>query len=107
MESILSTEKNICYACGRFVRHPHLHHIFFGKNRKISDKEGLTCYLCENCHKGTYGVHGREGHDLDVQLKEDAQEAWELKFKESYPYENHADEAAREAFIQLLGKNYL
>ena len=40
-------------------------------------------------------------------LKEIAQEAWEDRYKKDYPYRNHADEAAREAFIRMMGKNYL
>lgn len=106
MESILSTQKGICFVCGRQCK-THLHHIFYGKNRKIADREGLTCYLCPECHEGTEGVHGKNGSALNYTLKELAQEAWELKFKESYPYENHADEAAREAFIRMIGRNYL
>ena len=107
MESILSTQKGVCYVCGR-VCSTHLHHIFFGvKQRRISDKEGLTVYLCPDCHEGTFGVHGKHGNKLNYTLKEIAQEAWEAKYKESYPYKNHADEAAREAFIRLIGKNYL
>ena len=106
MESILNTESGICYECHKICK-THLHHVFFGKNRKISDKEGLTVFLCYECHEGTQGVHGRDGHDLDVKLKQIAQEAWEKKYKETYPYKNHADEAAREAFIRMMRKNYL
>lgn len=106
MESILDTSKGICFVCGK-VCGTHYHHIFFGKNRKISDQQGLTVYLCYECHEGTNGVHGKNGSKLDYSLKEMAQEAWELKYKETYPYKNHADDAAREAFIRLIGRNYL
>ena len=106
MESILNTTKGICFICGK-VCATHYHHIFFGKNRKIADREGLTVYLCYECHEGTNGVHGKNGHALDYTLKEMAQEAWELKYKETYPYKNHADDAAREAFIRMIGRNYL
>lgn len=107
MESILNTERGICFVCGRIGR-THLHHIFYGqKQHKIADKEGLTVYLCPECHEGTNGVHGKNGAKLNFTLKEIAQEAWEAKYKESYPYKNHAEEAAREAFIRMMGKNYL
>ena len=107
MGSILNTTNGICYVCGR-EGYTELHHCFFGGGRrKIADREGLTCYLCPDCHRGTNGVHGKNGERLNYSLKEIAQEAWEAKFKESYPYENHADDAAREAFIRMMGRNYL
>lgn len=107
MESILNTQYGVCYVCGK-VCATEYHHIFYGvSKRKIADREGLTCYLCRECHKGTKGVHGRDGEKLNYTLKEIAQEAWEMKYKESYPYKNHADEAAREAFIRMMGRNYL
>lgn len=107
MESILNTQKGVCFVCGRICR-THLHHIFFGaKQRKIADREGLTCYLCPDCHEGTEGVHGKNGGPLNYSLKEIAQEEWERRYKENYPYKNHADECAREAFIRMMGRNYL
>ena len=45
-------------------------------------------------HRGTYGVHGKFGRDLDIKLKQDAQRKYE---------ETHT----REEFIKLIGKNYL
>ena len=108
--SIIQKDKTICFCyqeggCGGVIEE---HHCIYGTaNRKISDREGLVVYLCIQHHKGTNGVHGKNGHDLDMRLKRIAQEAWELKYKESYPYQNHADEAAREAFIRLFGRNYL
>ena len=81
---------------------------FFGRGRrKISDREGLIVYLCPYCHRGDKGVHGKNGAKLNYTLKEVAQEAWEDNYKKSYPYKNHADEAAREAFIRMMGRNYL
>ena len=74
MNSIISQAKQ-CYVCG-CKSNLHLHHIFFGKNRKNADKDGLTCYLCWGHHEGTYGVHGKHGHELDMQLKKIAQYKW-------------------------------
>lgn len=85
-----------------------LHHVFFGSGRrKISDREGLVVYLCYEHHQGTNGVHGKNGDELNYTLKEVAQEAWEEKYMETYPYKNHAKDAAREAFIKMMGRNYL
>lgn len=71
------------------------HHIFFGTaNRKVSEKNGLKVWLTVEEHKGTYGVHGKYGRDLDIKLKQDAQRKYE---------KTHT----REEFIKLIGKNYL
>ena len=71
------------------------HHIFFGTaNRKVSEKNGLKVWLTSEEHRGTYGVHGKFGRDLDIKLKQDAQRKYE---------ETHT----REDFIKLIGKNYL
>ena len=71
------------------------HHIFFGTaNRKVSEKNGLKVWLTVEEHRGTYGVHGKYGRDLDIKLKQEAQRKYE---------ETHT----REEFIKLIGKNYL
>lgn len=109
MESIMPTRKAICYKCGRSlykgIRQEH--HIFFGvANRKISEREGLKVYLCRECHtEGRHSVH--QDRKADLELKKDAQFVWEQKYIKSYPYENHAEEAAREAFRALFGRSYL
>ena len=93
MKSIIQTCKE-CFVC-HSTYNLHLHHCYFGlKNRKISDKNGFTCYLCLQHHEGTDGVHGKNGHELDLQLKRLCQEKYE---------ENHS----REDFIRLIGRNYL
>lgn len=71
------------------------HHIFFGTaNRKVSEKNGFKVWLTTEEHRGTYGVHGKFGRNLDIKLKQDAQRKYE---------ETHT----REEFIKLIGKNYL
>lgn len=78
MNSIIQTEK-VCYVC----RSPYVecHHIFKGTaNRKLSDKYGLTVWLCPEHHRGNTGVHFNRR--LDDELKEIA----EARFKEKYPY---------------------
>ena len=54
----------------------HLHHIMFGKNRKKADEDKLTVYLCWQHHEGTNGVHGKNGHELDMKLKQLAEQTW-------------------------------
>lgn len=94
MESILSTNDNQCFVCQRFC-YPEIHHIYFGnKNRQVSDKMGFVVYLCGECHRGTYGVHGKEGHELDLSLKRRCQAVFE---------ETHS----RDEFRKLIGRSYL
>lgn len=94
MKSIIQSNKE-CYVCGR-KNALHEHHIFFGKNRKNSEKDGLKVYLCYEHHEGTDGVHGMNGHNLDQELKEIAEANWLLHYKKS-----------KEDFIKRYGKNYL
>lgn len=73
----------------------HKHHVFFGvKNRKISEQNGFTVKLCLLDHEGTDGVHGKNGHELDLQLKRACQEEYE---------KTHT----RAEFIGLIGKSYI
>jgi hypothetical protein len=68
---------------------------------------GLICYLCPDCHTGTYGVHGTKGGDRDKELKRVAQKAWEQEYIKGYPYEHHAEDSAREEWMRNIGRNYL
>lgn len=94
MKSIISDKKE-CYVC-KTINNLHLHHIMFGKNRKKADKDGLTIYLCYEHHEGTNGVHGKNGHDLDIKLKQLAEKRW-------LEYYN----TTIEDFISIYGRNYL
>ena len=94
MKSIINNDKK-CFVCGS-VFNLHLHHIFFGKNRKNADRDGLTVYLCYQHHEGTNGVHGKNGHELDVKLKSIAETCWLVNNRKK-----------KEDFIERYGKNYL
>lgn len=91
MKSILQTEKK-CYVTGA-TNSLHLHHIYPGKNRKISDQNGFTVWLRSDWHNMSgYGVHFNK--ELDLHLKQECQRKYE---------ETHT----REEFMALIGKNYL
>lgn len=93
MKSIIQKNKE-CYVC-KTTYNLHLHHICFGTaNRKISDKNGFTVYLCQYHHEGTYGVHGKNGKELNLRLKQECQKKYE---------ENHT----REEFISLIGRSFI
>lgn len=93
MKSIIQRSKE-CIVCGT-TQNLHLHHIFFGvANRKISDRNGFTCYLCGYHHNlSNQGVHSNR--ELDLMLKRLCQEKYE-----SMGY-------SREDFIRLIGKSYI
>jgi hypothetical protein len=92
-KSILQDEK-VCYITGQ-TNNLHLHHIYAGSRRKISDENGFVVYLCARLHnQSDDGVHGKNGHELDMMLKRHCQ----MKYEETH---------SREEFMTLIGKNYL
>ncbi len=92
--SIINNTKK-CFVCPRTVG-LHLHHIMFGKDRKKADKDGLVVYLCYDHHEGTNGVHGKNGHELDLKLKRLAEEKWLVYYKKT-----------KEDWLERYKKNYL
>ena len=63
--------------------------------RKISEREGFWVYLAPWLHnQSNQGVHGKDGHELDMMLKKHCQMAYEKQH-------------SREEFMALIGKNYL
>lgn len=95
MKSIIQTKKE-CFECMSYSNLEE-HHIFFGiANRKLSEQDGLKVWLCYNHHRGTNGVHGKEGHALDLYLKNIAQI--------TYMQKNNKTE---DDFIKRYGKSYI
>lgn len=99
MDSILNTQRGICYQClkeGKWAeKGTQRHHVLHGTGRRrIAEKLGLVVYLCPEHHQGTNGVHGKNGHELDVELKQDAQRA----FEELY---GHSE------WMRKVGENFL
>lgn len=94
MQSILQKHK-YCLIC-QTEQNLHLHHVFYGTGRrKISDKYGLTVWLCANHHNmSDYGVHTCT--EVDKKVKQWAQK----KAMKHYAW-------SREDFIKIVGKNYL
>lgn len=83
-----------CYATGR-LDNLHKHHIFMGKNRKISDRYGFWVWLTGEYHNqdNVLGVHFD-----NTELKEKLHRECQAKFEETH---------SREEFMKLIGKNYL
>jgi hypothetical protein len=92
MNSIIQDKKE-CLVCGSWNVEDH--HIYFGQaKRKLSEKYGLKVWLCPTHHRGTNGVHGKNGHKLDMELKQLGQKAFEW-------------EHTREEFLEIFCKNYI
>ena len=95
MKSIIQTKKECfkCLSCYNLEEH----HVFFGSaNRKLSEQDGLKVWLCYEHHRGTYGVHGRDGKKIDTYLKEQAEQVWIVYYGKT-----------EDDFRKIYGKNYL
>lgn len=91
MKSILQSEKE-CYICGS-QQWLEKHHVYYGINRKKSEQNGFTVYLCHRHHnEPPDGVHFNIG--VDDELKQTCQAAYE---------KTHS----REQFTNIIGRNYL
>lgn len=91
MESIIQSEKE-CFVC-HTTNGLHKHHVFYGPLRKVSEKYGLTVWLCARHHNlSNEGVHF--DRELDLVIKAIGQRAFEEKH-------------SHEEFIKIIGKNYL
>lgn len=94
-KSLLQEEKK-CYVCNS-KKNLHKHHIMKGlRNRKKAEEDGLWVYLCYEHHEGTNGVHGKNGHSLDLDLIKQAELYW-IKFNNK----------TIDDFIKRYGRNYL
>lgn len=93
MNSIIQRHQE-CIVCGA-TEGLERHHVMFGNpRRQMAEEDGLTVWLCHEHHRGTYGVHGVKGHDLDTFLKTLAQSVYE---------ETHT----REEWMARYRRNYL
>lgn len=91
MKSILQSEKE-CYICGS-RQWLEKHHVYYGINRKKSEQNGFTVYLCHRHHnEPPDGVHFNK--KLDLQLQRICQRKYELTH-------------TREEFFEIIRRNYL
>jgi 5-methylcytosine-specific restriction endonuclease McrA len=79
-ETILERANYRCEVCGKGSL-TEIHHIV---GRKVDANEYNLTLLCWDCHKGTNGIHGMNGKDLDHRLKSELQTKYfELGYKEN------------------------
>lgn len=94
MKSILQDKKE-CLVC-KATNNLHVHHVFEGFGRRsISEREGLTVYLCVYHHNGSnHSVHLNP--HLELKIKRWAEKKWL----------EHTGKTI-EDFIKLFTKSYL
>lgn len=95
MSKSILQEKKECFIC-KSTNMLHLHHVFEGTGRrKVSDREGLTIWLCPYHHNASNNsVH--YDRKLDLKIKRWAEQKWLEKTGKKV-----------EDFIKEIGKNFL
>lgn len=82
------------YSTKRTMKYSERHEVYFSRAyRNKSIKDGLIVFLTEEDHRGTNGVHGKNGKRLNRYLKKTAQKAWMDYYKKT-----------KEEFIEKYGK---
>ena len=91
-KSILQDRKE-CYFTKVTGTALHKHHIYEGKNRQISEREGFWVYLVPWLHNmSDEGVHFNKERDLILKRR------CQAKYEETH---------TREEFLRLIGRSYL
>lgn len=86
--------KNQYYSTVRTETYCERHEVYFSKAyRQKSINDGLIVFLTRKDHRGTNGVHGKNGDKLNRMLKSIAQKAWCKYYKKT-----------KEEFIREYGK---
>lgn len=74
MNSIIQNEK-VCFICGS-VRDLERHHCIHGTaNRRLAEEDGLTVWLCHDCHMNLH-----DKGEFDKALQSIAMNAWVRKY---------------------------
>lgn len=86
-ELALRRADGCCEVCGRKTA-LEMHHILSGRgNRTQQERLETVIMLCEFCHRGEKGVHGKDGNELNLKLK--------LKLQEYYKQQGHSEDEIR------------
>lgn len=89
--------KSTKYSTVRTKKYCERHEVFFGRAYRMkSIKDGLIVFLTEESHRGTFGIHGKQGKKFDKYLKKIAEKAWINHYKKT-----------KEEFMKRYGKNYI
>lgn len=75
-EAVKKRSGELCEICGS----NHLvevHHILYGKGKRNQYESIDSCIdLCWEHHHGKNGVHGKNGHEIDIKLKRQLQDKY-------------------------------
>jgi len=74
IQAVLERSGGVCEICGSSDR-CQIHHVVYRSQTTNNDEENLIM-LCYRHHQGTYGVHGKHGKRLNLQLKRDLQKKY-------------------------------
>ncbi len=98
-KSIIQKDPDHCFLCGRARGCPESldkHHVFGGAYRNVSEKYGLTVFLChESCH-----IFGMNSVHVNNRIAE------HLKAKAQDIAVRHYEWSVEE-FVRLFGKSYI
>ncbi len=91
---VVNPDDRECAVCGKTID-LQWHHIIHGTaNRVMSDRYGITCWLCLHCHTNLHNSPQHYWRDVDHQLQATAQR----KFEDKYSHEK---------WMEIFKKNYL
>ena len=84
-------EKDFCimpkskkYSTVRTKEYDERHEVFYGQAyRKKSIRDGLIVFLTKKSHRGTNGVHGKNGDKFNRYLKKKGKKAWIKHYKKT------------------------
>lgn len=94
MSKSIMQETKECYIT-HSPYHLARHHCYGGSRRQLSEEWGCWVWLRADWHNlADYGVHGKNGHELDMRLKRECQK----RFEELHGHEK---------FMEVFKKNYL
>lgn len=74
----------VCAICGSSYLVEEHHIVFRSQNKQLIKCESNKIYFCYNHHRGTFGVHGSKGHNLDKKLKLEFQNELEILWDKQY-----------------------
>ncbi len=97
VKAVLDRSKGICENC--YDAGEEFHHIIKGHGkRKQHETVESVVLLCWNCHRGTNGVHGKNGKELDLKLK--------IRLQEEYYQQGYTESQVRKMMGgRLYGNN--
>lgn len=73
-------KEGTCSNCGRYTQVEGHHIILKSEIKALIECELNIIPLCESCHRGTFGVHGKNGERLKNKLRLNFQNEMELLF---------------------------